>query len=184
MKEYLCHFAVIILAVVAVAVNGCGRSGTEMSRETIQRAVAVLSPTEGSFVHGTVTFSQEGLGLHVSADIEGLTPGKHGFHIHQFGDLSAPDAKSAGGHFNPDNQRHGSPTDQARHVGDLGNIVADSAGKAHLDWTDTLIKFSGAHNIIGRAVIVHAGPDDLSTQPTGNAGARVACGVIGIAGTP
>ena len=94
---------------------------------------------------------------------------------------SDPDAASAGGHFNPDNKKHGAPTDEERHVGDLGNLEADENGVAHYERTDTVIAFFGPHSVIGRAIIVHAGEDDFTSQPTGNAGTRLACGVIGIA---
>ena len=97
------------------------------------------------------------------------------------GDCSAADGTSTGGHFNPENKNHGGPTDAERHVGDMGNIEAAADGTAHLELSDSLLAFSGKHSIIGRAIIVHAGEDDLTSQPTGAAGARVACGVIGIA---
>ncbi|MBM3791898.1 MAG: superoxide dismutase family protein, partial [Acidobacteria bacterium] len=91
----------------------------------ITQAICVLHPTEGSQVHGIVTFTKEGDRVRVVADIEGLTPGDHGFHIHEYGDCSAADATSAGGHFNPGMHAHGGPADQTRHAGDLGNITAD-----------------------------------------------------------
>jgi len=147
----------------------------------ITKAIAVLHPTTGSNVTGTVTFTAEGDSVKVVADISGLTPGKHGFHIHEFGDCSAPDATSAGGHFNPSKHQHGAPSDTERHAGDLGNIEADASGKVHLEITDKVMKLSGDDSIVGHAVIVHEKADDLKTQPTGNAGGRVACGVIGIA---
>ena len=147
----------------------------------MDKALAVLHPTKGNTVTGMVTFISTSDGIHVIADVENLSPGKHGFHIHEYGDCSAPDGTSAGGHFNPDGKLHGAPTDTNRHVGDLGNITADSNGKAHFEWTDKFLSFSGPHSIIGRGVIVHAGEDDLKSQPTGNAGSRVACGVIGTA---
>jgi Cu-Zn family superoxide dismutase len=149
--------------------------------ETVTQAVAVLHPTQGSEAHGVVRFLQTDAGVQVLADIEGLTSGAHGFHVHQYGDCSAPDGTSAGGHFNPDGTPHGAPTATERHVGDLGNITVDEMGRGHLEWTDTLLSFAGPHSILGRGVIVHAGADDLTSQPTGNAGGRVACGVIGIA---
>ncbi len=152
-----------------------------MNSETaseVTEASAELKPTEGNNVTGRVTFVREGNGIKVTADLEGLKPGIHGFHIHEVGDCSAPDGSSAGAHFNPSNKHHGAPTDTARHVGDLGNLEADKAGKAHLEWLDTLITFEGANSIIGRSVIVHERPDDFKTQPTGNAGGRLACGVI------
>ncbi len=149
--------------------------------EQVDKAVCVLHPTEGNNVTGTITFTRSGSGVKVVADIQGLTPGKHGFHVHQYGDCSAEDGTSAGGHFNPENKNHGGPDDAERHVGDLGNIEADSNGTAHLEMEDDVISLDGAHSIIGRGIIVHAGEDDLTSQPTGDAGARVACGVIGIA---
>jgi superoxide dismutase, Cu-Zn family len=147
----------------------------------VTKAIAVLHSTSGSNVTGTVTFTKSGEEVKVVADVTGLTPGKHGFHIHEFGDCSAPDAKSAGGHFNPSNHQHGAPDATDRHAGDLGNIEADASGKAHLEWSDKMMKLSGDDSIVGHAVIVHEKADDLKTQPTGDAGGRVACGVIGVA---
>ncbi len=151
------------------------------SHAVTANAVCVLHPTEGNQVTGSVTFNQTESGIKIIADIEGLTPGKHGFHIHEYGDCSEPDGTSAGGHFNPENKAHGALSDVERHVGDLGNLVADENGIAHLEITDTIISMSGPHSIIGKGIIVHAGEDDLKSQPTGAAGARVACGVIGVA---
>jgi Cu-Zn family superoxide dismutase len=148
---------------------------------SVPEAVAVLYPTDGNDVRGTVHFVDSGEGIRVIADVQGLTAGLHGFHVHQYGDCTAPDGTSAGGHFNPENAPHGAPSDAERHVGDLGNISADDMGMAHLEMTDTVIALNGAHSILGRGIIVHAGEDDLTSQPTGNAGARVACGVIGVA---
>ncbi|MEP6937094.1 MAG: superoxide dismutase family protein [Chthoniobacterales bacterium] len=145
------------------------------------KAIAVLHPTTGSNVAGTVTFTASGDQVKVVADITGLTSGKHGFHIHEFGDCSDPKAASAGGHFNPANHQHGAPDASDRHAGDLGNIEADASGKAHLDLTDKVMKLTGSDSIIGHAVIVHEKADDLKTQPTGDAGGRLACGVIGVA---
>jgi Cu-Zn family superoxide dismutase len=147
----------------------------------IQKAVAVLYPTKGSNVHGTVMFTKVENGVRVVANIEGLAPGEHGFHVHEFGDCSAVDATSAGGHFNPAHEQHGAPDAKQRHVGDLGNITADANGKASYDRVDTEAALEGSHSVIGYAVIVHEKADDLKSQPTGNAGGRVACGVIGVA---
>jgi Cu-Zn family superoxide dismutase len=152
----------------------------KMGNGTI-KAIALLSPAKDGSVKGVVTFAQTEKGVRVFAHLEGLTPGKHGFHIHEFGDCSAPDLASAGGHFNPAKMNHGAPMDEMRHAGDLGNIVADEKGMAMLEWVDPVMQLSGPNSIIGHAVIVHAKEDDLTTQPTGNAGAREACGVIGIA---
>ena len=145
------------------------------------KAIAVLHPTKGSNVEGTVTFTKSGNGVKIVADVSGLSPGKHGFHIHEFGDCSSPDGKSAGGHFNPSNNPHAGHDAAQRHEGDMGNIEADSAGKAHLELTDNMMTMSGENSILGRGVIVHEKADDLKSQPTGDAGGRLACGVIGIA---
>lgn len=152
-----------------------------MAMEAPSKAVAVLHPTEGNEARGTVIFTRGQNGISIVADVEGLGPGQHGFHIHEFGDCTAPDGTSAGGHFNPEGNPHGAPSDTERHVGDLGNLSADDAGMGHYERTDSHITFQGPHSIIGRGIIVHAGEDDLTTQPTGDAGPRVACGVIGVA---
>ena len=144
------------------------------------KAVCVLYPTQGNSVTGTITFVKTEQGIKVIADLQGLSKGKHGIHIHECGDCSSADGLSAGGHFNPMAKSHGSPMDAMRHAGDMGNIEADDAGKAHLEYVDNTISLEGESSIIGRSVIVHKNEDDLKTQPTGNAGARVACGVIGI----
>jgi len=147
----------------------------------VTRAVAVLIPTEGNKVEGTVSFTKEGNQVKVSAHIEGLKPGNHGFHIHEWGDCSSKDGSAAGGHFNPSALTHGARTDAKRHAGDLGNIEVGDSGMAHIEFTDSVLKLEGPNSITGRGVIVHANPDDYKTQPTGNAGGRLACGVIGVA---
>ena len=146
----------------------------------ISKAVCVLTPTEGNNVKGKVTFTQTDAGILIVADVEGLSEGKHGFHIHEFGDISKSDGTSAGGHFNPDHKDHAGPEDEVRHSGDFGNIIADANGNARYERVDTLISFNGMNNIIGRSIIIHADEDDLVSQPTGDAGGRVAYGVIGI----
>lgn len=147
-------------------------------------AVADLEPTEGNEVRGTVTFTEEDGGVRVVAAITGLTPGEHGFHVHENGDCSAPDASSAGGHFAPQNNPHGAPDDPEgeRHVGDLGNIEADDEGGADYERVDDIIDLDGPNSVVGRAVVVHADADDLESDPSGNSGDRLACGVIELAG--
>jgi len=143
-------------------------------------AVATLAPTEGNEVSGTVTFTQQGTGVSVQIDLAGLPPETtHGFHVHETGDCSAPDGTSAGGHYNPGGHDHSLPEGGPRHAGDMGNVVADAAGEVHDTRTfDTLsVDAEDPPPVAGRAVIVHADEDD-GGQPTGNAGARVACGVI------
>jgi superoxide dismutase, Cu-Zn family len=178
----------LFLLILALAFFSCGQhkeeqyETSEMMKQgdstTITKAIANLSPTKGNDVKGTVLFTKVDGGIKIVADVEGLTPGKHGFHIHENGDCTAPDGSSAGGHFNPDGVKHGGPKDAIRHVGDMGNLNAGKDGKAHFEWVDSLMSFAGPHNIIGRGIIVHGGEDDFVSQPSGNAGPRVACGVI------
>jgi Cu-Zn family superoxide dismutase len=144
-------------------------------------AVAVLHPTAGNKTTGMIRFEPTADGkIHVTGTVEGLNPNsEQAIHIHEFGDGSAPDATSAGGHYNPEGHQHGLPALEARHAGDLGNLKSDANGVARLDITVDQITINDSHNpILGRGVIVHAKLDD-GGQPTGNAGDRVACGVIG-----
>ena len=162
-----------VAAIAALAFVGC-----KSSHAPGRHAVAELNPTQGSAVRGMVHFSETSKGVRVVAHVTGLTPGLHGFHVHETGDCSAPDAKSAGGHFNPGHAEHGAPDAPVRHAGDLGNMTADASGMAHYERVDKQLSFDGPNSILNRAVIVHAVADDLKGQPAGNAGARVACGVI------
>ena len=144
-------------------------------------ANAHLMPTAGNNVTGTADFERQVDGtLRIRVTLEGLEQGSHGIHIHQIGDCSAPDGSSAGDHFAPDDNPHGSPdaSNDAHHAGDLGNIVADASGAASQERLDDQLSLDGAYNIVGRALVVHAEPDDLVTQPSGESGDRVACGVI------
>jgi Cu-Zn family superoxide dismutase len=138
---------------------------------------AQLEPKSGSKVTGYVLFTKVGDQVYAAGSIQNLTPGKHGLHIHENGDCSAPDAASAGAHFNPTHQHHGGPKTAQRHAGDLGNIEADASGNARLNWTGKL-SLSGNDSIIGKSLVVHEKEDDLKTDPAGNSGARIACGVI------
>jgi Cu-Zn family superoxide dismutase len=146
-------------------------------------AIAVLSPLQGSTVGGTVRFRKAGNAVHVTGEVTGLVPGsKVGFHIHEFGDCSAPDGSSAGGHFAPEGNPHGAPTAPQHHAGDLGNLEADDSGTAKVEVTAPKLGIAtGPEAIVGRGLIVHVQTDDFTTQPTGNAGGRAACGVIGVA---
>ncbi len=148
-----------------------------------KKAICVLTPTHksGGHVQGTVTFTQKDDGIEITGEITGLTPGKHGFHIPEFGDMSSADGMATGGHFNPGGHKHGGPEDTDRHAGDFGNIEAGADGKATIKMTDKAISLSGPNSILGRALIVHAKQDDLKSQPSGNAGDRIAQGVIGAA---
>lgn len=144
-------------------------------------AVAVLQPLNGSNVSGIVVFEQSENAVKVTAKVKGLNPNsKHGFHVHEYGDLSKSDGSSAGGHFNPDGHKHGLPPEEKRHAGSFGNIQTDSLGNAIFFIDDTTISVNGKKNsIIGRSVIIHEKEDD-GGQPSGNAGKRIAAAVIGI----
>eukprot|EP01094_Clydonella_sp_ATCC50884_P015852 TRINITY_DN26521_c0_g1_i1.p2 TRINITY_DN26521_c0_g1~~TRINITY_DN26521_c0_g1_i1.p2 ORF type:complete len:155 (+),score=50.72 TRINITY_DN26521_c0_g1_i1:35-499(+) len=151
-------------------------------------AVVVLSGPDAA-LSGTVTFTQEApdAPTRIQAELKGLTPGKHGFHIHMYGDTTNG-CTSTGGHFNPHGKNHGGPDAEERHVGDLGNITAGDDGSAVLDVTDRNVSLAGPHSVVGRAIVVHAGEDDLGlgghddSLTTGHAGGRVLCGVIGLKG--
>ncbi|KHD89049.1 MAG: superoxide dismutase [Bdellovibrio sp. ArHS] len=142
------------------------------------RAQAVLKSSHDSKVKGIIHFS-EGEKLKIEILAEGLKPGPHGFHIHEVGDCSKGDFSSAGGHFNPSQGHHGSMDSKQRHAGDLGNLMANSKGKANttIVVSDLTLK-PGANSIIGRSVVIHKDKDDLKSQPAGNSGPRIACGVI------
>jgi len=186
----------------------CGKKGSQMSPEqwnakcaamkkkfyaqhknmwrAIREAVCVLQPTAGNSAKGIVRFiKNDDRTITVVADLEGLSPNStHAIHIHQYGDCSLPNGKSAGGHYNPQGHPHALPDTDQRHAGDLGNLVADAQGNAHYEIVVSNICIVGHWNpILGRGVIVHAKADD-GGQPTGNAGSRIACGVIGIANSP
>ncbi len=145
-------------------------------------ATAELQATQGNSVAGRIAFTVVDGQLRASGHVSGLKPGsEHGFHIHEKGDCSAPDGTSAGGHFNPASAEHGSIDAAAHHGGDMPNLVADVQGNAHVDGPVSSNVNAGKgddFDIIGRGLIVHADPDDYTSQPTGNAGARLACAVI------
>ena len=143
------------------------------------RAEARLEPRSGSTVTGTVSFQSVGQKVRVEARIAGLTPGEHGFHVHEAGDCSAADASSAKGHFNPAGRAHGHHGGSDRHAGDMPNLVADASGRASLSAeVDMLSLTEGPAGVLNRSVVIHADPDDYKSQPTGNSGKRVACGTI------
>jgi Cu-Zn family superoxide dismutase len=143
-------------------------------------ASAKLVPTKGNNTSGSVSFTQSGNKVLVIAEVYGLKPNaEHGFHIHDKGDCSSGDGMSTGGHFNPTTQAHGAHGTGSHHTGDLPSLVADANGNAKLKFESTSITIdSGLTNILGRGLIVHREPDDFKTQPTGNAGPRLACAVI------
>jgi len=160
--------------------DSAGADKGKVAMATIKPAKAAATQPSWGTAGGTVTFTQMGEKVKVVADLTGLPPGKHGFHIHEKGDLSSPDLMSTGGHFNPAGHPHGGPTTSPVHAGDFGNINANADGTAHLELTvdDISIGTGEKNDILGHAVIVHAKPDDLKTQPSGNAGARSGGGLI------
>lgn len=142
-------------------------------------AAAILEGRSGSEARGSVTLIPAGEKILVSARVTGLTPGEHGFHIHEVGDCSAPDATSAKGHFNPGGKVHGHHAGGEHHAGDLPNLVADADGNASYSAELTGLQLGeGSTGILGRSVVIHADPDDYKSQPAGNSGKRIACGVI------
>jgi Cu-Zn family superoxide dismutase len=166
------------LSAQAPPAGGASAKAATTATATGAKATAKLAPTANQTARGELTFTTTADGVHVVGSFSGLVFGEHGFHVHEKGDCSAPDATSAGGHFNPATQPHGARDAAARHVGDLGNLKADPYGLARIDFVDKGLSLSGPNSIVGKAVIIHEKADDFTTQPTGNAGARQACGVI------
>ena len=146
--------------------------------DPVTKAEAEVHGLGDNKVSGTVTFTKVDGGVRVVAEIKGLTPGKHGFHVHEKGDCTKPDGSSAGGHFNPTKAPHAGPDDAQRHVGDLGNIEADASGNAKYERVDKMITLEGENSVLGRGIMIHAKEDDLKSQPAGEAGARIACGEV------
>lgn len=175
--NHLIYSAVIITGIIATTVIADAQKGP-------LKAIAYI---KGETVHGNVTMTQKSCTDHLQVEVSivGLTPGYHGFHVHEKGDLSGG-CGTAGGHYNPDNVNHGDIHDQVRHVGDWSNIEAGQDGIASTTFTDTVATLHGERSIIGRAIVVHELVDDLGktdhpdSKKTGNAGGRIACGVIGI----
>lgn len=176
----LASFTLVALAACS-STPSTSPSAPPAATSTAQQADAVLASASGSRVSGRLSLVPMGDGVHIRGEVGGLVPnGQFGFHVHDKGDCSAVDATSAGGHFNPAASAHGRAGGHAHHAGDMDNIVSDGAGLARVDVHLQGVTLGGgaANDIAGRAVIVHADPDDYHSQPTGNAGARVACGVI------
>ncbi len=176
----------IVVGILLAGLAGCA-SRTDVSQYDPQGAkpsktkIIHLQSKSGSSIKGTLTLQQYPEGLVVKGTITGLTPGKHGFHFHEKGDCSAADASSAGGHFMLPDQEHGSPDDSNSHLGDLGNILANDKGIAEFNILAkgvTIADPKSKNSLIKRSMVIHGGEDDLSTQPAGNSGPRVACAVI------
>jgi len=174
MKNYLAA------ATAATLVAGCHGMMRQEAAAPEAQATAALQPTKGSKAFGEATFEQMGGEVHVLVNAQGLRPNQeHGFHIHEAGDCSSGDGMSAKGHFNPGARPHGDPASGEHHAGDLPALKADAHGHAKMDAMVSGITVApGPTSIVGRGLIIHADPDDYKTQPTGNSGARIACGVI------
>ncbi|WP_417389492.1 superoxide dismutase family protein [Gimesia sp.] len=177
MKTQVLYVLSAVIPVATSMVSAVQSDLKETDSKTTQ-AVAVIMPTKEFSVTGMVQLKQSKGMVHLTGKIEGLSPGKHGFHIHEFGDISAVDGSSAGGHYDPEGHQHGKPGKAEHHAGDLGNITADQNGIAVIDKRSEDFKIS---DVIGRSIVVHAGADDLTSQPSGDAGPRAGLGVIGIA---
>jgi len=171
---------IIAAAAVATLLAGCQSGPRQSAAQEPLQATAALQPTKGNKAFGEVTFEQEGDKVHVLVNAQGLQPNQeHGFHIHEAGDCSSADGMSAKGHFNPAGKPHGNPASGEHHAGDLPALKADQDGRAKLDaMLDGVTLAPGPNSIVGRGLIIHADPDDYKTQPTGNSGSRLACGVI------
>ena len=163
----------ILLSITLLLLTSCASMPSGPS------ASAMLSPTSGSTATGTVNLMQLVDGsVRVTVDLTSVPPGIHGFHIHDKGDCG-DNGNAAGGHFNPAKIAHGAPSADPHHAGDFGNVTADPDGRVHAELTTRSVTVeAGPNSAVGHAVILYASPDDLVTQPTGNAGARIACGVV------
>ena len=205
MKRHHLHLAIIGGLTMAAAIGGCtpdqkdntSAAPAPMAAEPAApapppaesapaaipagHAMAVLKSVDGMKVSGDLSLTAEAAGVHISGTINGLTVGtQHGFHIHETGDCSAPDFKSAGGHFNPGNKEHGNPASDMHHAGDMMNLVVSDSGSATVDVTvpGVTLGDGGADDVMNRAIVVHASADDYTSQPAGDSGSRIACGVI------
>lgn len=173
----------VTIAFLMLLLSGCAVINHSLlnSKYDVENAIAIIHDLKTYQKLGEVRFSKVSEGVKIMVVISGLSSGKHGFHIHEFGDLSKQNGKSAGGHFNPLGHSHAGREHVVRHVGDLGNLDVNKSGKTLVTFIDKKIKLNGTNNIIGRSVIIHAGHDDFSSQPSGNSGERIAGGIIGIA---
>ncbi|MBV2169154.1 MAG: superoxide dismutase family protein [Bdellovibrio sp.] len=180
---------IFITSILALTFMACAQSPKQTETTTAAEAIAtpvaptkaqaVLKAANGSKIKGIIHFSEDGGKMKIETMVEGLKPGPHGFHLHETGDCSKADFSSAGGHFNPAHSTHGAPGANGHHAGDFGNLMANNKGKAATSLTvEGLTMKPGADSIIGKAVIIHQDKDDLKSQPAGNSGPRIACGVI------
>lgn len=179
MRSSIKYLALILTAgALACASDAADKPKKENKQPPLKNGIAVLLPTKDYKATGVLKLTQTKEGVKITGEITGLEPGMHGFHIHEFGDVSDPTGAAAGGHFNPTGMKHGGPEDEERHEGDLGNIEADASGVAKVDVLAHELKLRA---VLGRSFVVHAKADDLKSQPAGDAGPRAAVGIIGVA---
>lgn len=181
---------ILALLIPCAVLVACKRAEPPVAAEASPPPVAAplpvsaqvsLAGASGSAVQGELTLTASDGGVSIAGDINGLAPStEHGIHVHETGDCSAPDAKSAGGHFNPGNMDHGAPSSPVHHLGDIPNIQSNAEGHATVNAmiSGATLRDGGANDLVGKAVIVHAKPDDYKTQPSGDSGDRIACGVV------
>ena len=183
-----CLFPLFLIGLV-MSLASCGVFQdllTEVDAPASQQAIAIIGSASGSGLTGTATFTQVGDQITLLAEISGASPGLHGFHIHEFGDCSSPDGKSAGGHWNPTDVAHGKWGEGEFHLGDIGNINVGDDGTGSIELTTDLWEMGTGSDvdIVGKGIIVHAGADDFTSQPSGAAGARFGCGTIELVALP
>jgi superoxide dismutase, Cu-Zn family len=183
------------IVVLGFALVGCAHKGAPSSEtpaaQTEQSIDAGLAGEKTAHAHlepksgnttlkGHAEFTATPVGVKMTLHVEGVPPGEHGAHLHETGDCSDPEAKNAGGHWNPSAHQHGAPPPTSSHLGDLGNLTVGEDGKGHLEVTSEGWKIGdgSAEDLLGKAVVIHGGPDDLVSDPAGNSGPRIGCGVI------
>ena len=171
----------LLLVCVSSALVSCGTiQEILVPAMPSQQAIAILGSASGSDLTGTATFTQNGETITLAVEIQSVSPGLHAVHIHEKGDCSAPDGTSAGGHWNPTNVAHGKWGVGEFHLGDIGNITVGEDGTGRIELTTNLWEMGTGSDldIVGKGIIVHAGADDFTSQPSGAAGARIGCGAI------
>lgn len=177
MHKRTARHSLALLPLLALCLTGCGGMGMHFGAPASLKAK--LEPTKDNQASGLMTFRQQDKEVLIQGNFTGLTPGAHGLHIHVGGDCGGPGARNAGGHFNPTGGKHANPGSPTRHLGDLPMLTAGKDGTARFQARmDRLTVDDGPNGLSGRTVIVSARPDDFTTQPDGNSGPAVACGVI------
>ncbi|MCB0272466.1 MAG: superoxide dismutase family protein [Bdellovibrionales bacterium] len=181
MMKTLYSYLYIALILTFVAACNTSSKAPSAAKEKALTATATISGKSGQHVQGTIVLIQVKDGVTLQIDLTGLEPNSlHGFHIHEIGDCTDDDAKSAGGHFNPGEVQHGGPEDQHRHAGDMGNLHSDAKGEVHTLVKNRMVTLDNQEStsVVNRAIIIHESKDQFDAQPAGNAGARIGCGVI------